>query len=95
MMNQVLRWFAVSAGVVVLAVGSVQACEQAGKNVHVGTITQVNAEEGTFTIHDVAQQRPITFSADAQVLDAIAGVTRQVMVHYQENGDELLALSVR
>lgn len=72
------------------------ACEVAGHNKHVGEITMVDQQAGTFTIHDVEQNGPITFIAtESLIKDAAKAKARgQVMVSFEEKEAGLVAVDI-
>ena len=74
--------------------GSAWACSGAGHNKHVGDVTKINAAAGTFTIHDVETNAPITFKASQEILKDAAKAKGQVLVGYEKNGNDLRAKDI-
>lgn len=70
------------------------ACSAAGDNKHVGTVTSVNEQSKTFTIMDMEQRRPITFSAAAELLDKANSTSSVITVTYEEKDGQLVALEI-
>lgn len=81
------------SGALVFA-GGAWACQVAGHNKHVGEVTQVDKAAGTFTIHDLEADAPITFQASKDVLKDAARAKGQVMVSYEKKGDALQAKDI-
>lgn len=74
--------------VTAFASGTVLACggEDSGK--HIGTVSNVNQGNSTFTIKDMESQKPITFKANEEIMSALAKKSSgQVMVNYEENDE--------
>src|SRR3569833_1327099 len=70
--------------------GGAWACDGAGQNKHVGEVTKIDKTAGTFTIHDVQTNAPITFKASKEILDHAAKAKGQVMVGFVLCGVVLL-----
>jgi len=75
--------------------GGAWACDGAGQNKHVGEVTKIDKTAGTFTIHDVQTNAPITFKASKEILDHAAKAKGQVMVGYEKSGDALKAKDIQ
>ncbi len=80
--------------VTLLAVSAVAApawaCKVAGPDKHVGVVTAVDSESGTFTIMDVETNAPITFQASAKLIKQAKQAQGQVMVSFKEEGQQAL-----
>lgn len=74
--------------------GGAWACESAGHNKHVGEVTKVDTMAGTFTIHDVGMDGPITFTADQAVLKTASQAKGQVLVSFEKKGEKLKAVGL-
>ncbi len=77
-----------------LVAGGAMACQVAGHNKHVGEITKVDGAAGTFTIHDLESDGPITFKADKAMLKDASKAKGQVMVSFEQKGDQLQAVDI-
>lgn len=75
--------------------GGAWACDGAGHNKHVGDVLKVDTTAGTFTIHDVETNAPITFQASKEVLEYAAKAKGQVLVSYEKSGDKLKAKDIQ
>jgi len=87
-MSKKLLLSAVFAAATVFASGAVFACggEDSGK--HIGTVSNVNPGNNTFTIRDMESSKPITFKANAEIMSALAKKhSGEIMVNYEENDD--------
>ncbi len=71
------------------------ACDAAGANKHVGMITAVDDQAGTFTIMDAQTNQPITFAAPKAVLGKAARTKGPATVSYREEKGGLVAEDVR
>ena len=70
--------------------GSVLACGGENSGKHIGNITAVNQNGGTFTIRDMESNSPITFKANSEIMTAVTGASGHVMVNYEENDEGAL-----
>ncbi len=77
-----------------LVAGGAWACTGAGHNKHVGDVTMVDKLAGTFTIHDMESDGPITFTADQAVLQNASQAKGQVTVSFEKKGDKLKAIDL-
>jgi len=75
--------------------GGAYACDGAGQNKHVGDVTKIDRNAGTFTIHDVQTNAPITFKASNEILNDAAKAKGQVLVGYEKSGNALRAKDIR
>lgn len=84
-----------AVGLLVLPFGA-WACEGAGPNTHIGTVTSVNAQDKTFTIRDAQTNQLITFLANNEIIDGLKDAKGSIMVNYEEGSDatKLKALGV-
>lgn len=72
---------------------SALACDAAGPNKHVGQVVAIDMEAGTFTIMDAQTRKPISFQAQADVLNALTADS-EVMVSYKGDDGQLKAVSL-
>lgn len=70
------------------------ACESVGPNKHVGGITAINMDIGTFTIQDAETGHLISFEANSKILTDL-NVKDRVLVSYKDEEDKLIAMDVR
>lgn len=70
------------------------ACVGAGDNKHVGTVSAVNEESKTFTLMDMEQRKPITFSADAELLKKANSASSVITVTFEEKDGQLVAIDI-
>lgn len=70
------------------------ACSGMGPDTHVGLVTGVDTQGGTFTILDAETRQPITFSASSEVLERVSKTKLQIKVTYEKKGGELVAADV-
>lgn len=77
-----------------MVAGGAWACQGAGHNKHVGDVTKVDKTAGTFTIHDMESDGPITFTADQAVLKNASQAKGQVTVSFEKKGDNLQAVAL-
>lgn len=73
---------------------SALACDAMGPGTHMGQLMSVDPTNHTFTIRDAQSGGPITFSANAEILDALKSHSGSVMVNYEENDDGNKAIGV-
>jgi hypothetical protein len=69
------------------------ACESAGPNAHIGTVTAIDNAQKTITLKDAESGKNLTFTATPELLRGIA-VKDQVIVKYAADGARLRATSV-
>lgn len=65
-----------------------------GESHHIGNVTAVDTNAKSFTIMDMATQKPITFAASDKILLAVAGTKQTVTVNYREEKGKLIALKI-
>lgn len=70
------------------------ACGSPGMKTHVGKVLSVDKGAGTFTLLDAESMSPITFNADATLLETISPTAGSVAVTYETLGDTLQALKL-
>jgi hypothetical protein len=73
----------------------VLACGGETSDIHIGSVTEVDGRQNTFTIADVETGQALTFSASREVLLKLNGIQRRVAVKYKQEGLMLVALGVR
>jgi hypothetical protein len=93
-MKSKIVFSAVLVGALVFNGNAALACSVAGPNKHVGEVTAVDNTSATFTIMDAETRAPITFQASAAILKNVSSAKGQVMVSYEEKGDDLVAVDV-
>ncbi len=71
------------------------ACGSPDMKTHVGKILSVDKNAGTFTLIDAESMSPITFNADAALLEKISHAGGRVAVTYETVGDTLQALELK
>lgn len=69
------------------------ACESAGPNKHIGSITAIDTQAKTFTLRDAETEQLITFEATEKILKSLE-VEDRVMVSYKEENGRLIAVDV-
>jgi len=74
--------------------GQAMACSAAGPDKHVGSVTAVDQQAGTFTILDAEKRTPITFVASKQVLSYAAAAKGEVIVRFEQADGGLVAREV-
>jgi hypothetical protein len=86
---------ALGATLLVLAAAApAPACDSAGPNTHVGIVTAVDGQAGTFALKDAESRMSLTFRASAEQLRELV-VGDQVTVTYTEEGQALRARTIR
>src|SRR3989442_13983590 len=90
-MNAIHRLF-VSVLVVVSSAVVVPswACDAIGPNRHVGVVTKIEPNAGTFTIIDAQTERNMTFTASKKILDVLA-LNREFIVTFRMEGSTMKA----
>ncbi len=90
-MNAIHRLF-VSVLVVVSSAVVVPswACDAMGPNRHVGVVTKIEPNAGTFTIIDAQTERNMTFTACKKILDVLA-LNREFIVTFRMEGSTMKA----
>jgi len=68
----------------------VWACSSAGKNVHVGVITQVNAADRLFTITDAETGEAMVFLSEPTLVQPL-NIGDRVAVSYEEQDGKMIA----
>ncbi len=93
-MNAIHRLF-VSVLVVVISavVAPSWACDAMGPNRHVGVVTKIEPNAGTFTIIDAQTERNMTFTASKKILDVLA-LNREFIVTFRMEGQHMRAEAV-
>jgi hypothetical protein len=93
-MNAIHRLF-VSVLVVVISAVVVPswACDAMGPNRHVGVVTKIEPNAGTFTIIDAQTERNMTFTASKKILDVLA-LNREFIVTFRMEGQHMRAEAV-
>ncbi len=71
------------------------ACGSPDMKTHVGKVLSVDKNGGTFTLLDAESMSPITFKADAALLEKISHAGGSVAVTYETLGDTLQALELK
>jgi len=72
---------------------SAVACKAAGKDKHVGVVTNIDQKTGTFTIKDAETLHLMTFQATVKQLQELK-IRDQIMVSYKEQDGKLIALDI-
>ncbi len=70
------------------------ACDAMGPGAHMGQLLSVDPGNNSFTIRDAQSGGPITFSADANILNALKNHSGSVKVDYEENDEGNKAVDV-
>ena len=91
MMKKILLIVAIYSFV---AYQSAFACAGAGDNKHVGTVAAVNEESKTFTLMDMEQRKPITFSTDAELLEKANSASSVITVTFEEKDGQIIAIDI-
>ncbi|MDH3316415.1 MAG: hypothetical protein OER43_11705 [Gammaproteobacteria bacterium] len=71
------------------------ACGSPDMKTHVGKVLSVDKNAGTFTLLDAESMSPITFNADAALLEKISHAGERVAVAYETMGNRLQALELK
>lgn len=79
---------------IMFSIGSAMACSGAGKNRHIGNVTEVNLVAMTLTIQDAETTDFLTFTADKEALEGIKETDR-VLIDYKENDGDLVAVKIQ
>ena len=79
---------------IVFSVGGAMACSGAGKNRHIGNVTEVNPGAMTLTIRDAETSDLLTFTADKEALAGIKEADR-VLIDYKVNDGDLVAVKIQ
>ena len=91
------RWLVVVlGGIVVLstvAVDTALACTAAGKNKHVGVVTQLNAASRQVTIKDAETGSAIVFVSEPTLIAPLK-IGDQVTVSYEEKDGKMIANAI-
>jgi hypothetical protein len=69
------------------------ACDAMGPNRHVGVVTKIEPNAGTFTIIDAQTERNMTFTASKKILDVLA-LNREFIVTFRMEGQHMRAEAV-
>ncbi len=69
------------------------ACDAMGPNRHVGVVTKIEPNSGTFTIIDAQTERNMTFTASKKILDVLA-LNREFIVTFRMEGQHMRAEAV-
>ena len=70
------------------------ACDSLGPDRHVGQVTQIDSQAGTFTILDAQTQGPMTFSALPEILQALV-IHKPFIVTFRMTDHQMEAQSVQ
>ncbi len=70
------------------------ACAGAGDNKHIGMVTSIDEQTKTFTIMDMEQRKPITFSAAAELLEKANSASSVITVTFEEKDGQLIAIEI-
>ncbi len=65
-----------------------------GDNKHIGRVSAVNEDSKTFTIMDMEQRKPITFSADAKLLEKANSASSVITVTFEEKDGQIIAIDI-
>lgn len=65
-----------------------------GESNHIGNVTAVDTRAKSFTIMDMATQKPLTFAASDTILLAVASTKQAITVNFREENGKLIALKV-
>jgi hypothetical protein len=85
---------AVALAVFVLSAAPVAlACESAGPNAHIGTVTAVDVQKNTLSLKDAESGMKLTFVASPDLLKTVK-VNDQVKVTFTEDGKTLRATAI-
>ncbi|HSG05646.1 MAG TPA: hypothetical protein VLB09_04535 [Nitrospiria bacterium] len=79
---------------IALAAPAAMACSGAGKDRHIGNVTELNPGALTLTILDAETQKPLTFRAHESEIAKLKESDR-VMIDYKEEEGELVAVRIR
>lgn len=71
------------------------ACGPPDLKTHVGKVLSVDKSAGTFTLIDAESMSPVTFSADAKLLEQLSRASGNVAVKYETIGETLRALELK
>lgn len=69
------------------------ACDAMGPNRHVGIVTKIEPNAGTFTIIDAQTERNMTFTASKKILDMLT-LNREFIVTFRMEGRHMRAEAV-
>jgi hypothetical protein len=91
------RTLSLLAVIVVSSVFSVNtsACSAMGSTTHAGKILAFNEGDRTFTILDVETMKPITFSADAEIMQKVVNAEGMAIVDFARDATGLTATRVK
>ena len=67
-------------------------CDAMGPNRHVGLVTKIDPQAGTFTIIDAQLVKPLTFNAEKKILD-IVKVNGSFIITFRMDGTQMKAES--
>ena len=85
---------AVALGTLTMA-APLWACEAAGPNTHMGTVTSVDASKGTLVLRDAESSKDIAFVADMPAMLAGIAPKDYVTVVFAAEGKTLHVKSIR
>ncbi len=92
------RWLAVvMGGLVVVSVAAVEtavACTAAGKDTHVGVVTQVNAAGRQLTIKDAETGSAISFVSESALIAPLK-IGDQIVISYEAKDGKLVAKQIK
>lgn len=67
--------------------GAALACGGDSSGKHIGKVVDIDQGGSRFTIQDMESQSPVTFSATAELIEAVTNAGGSVMVTYEEEMD--------
>ncbi len=65
-------------------------CDAMGPNRHVGLVTKIDPQAGTFTIIDAQMEKPLTFTAEKKILDAVK-LNSSFIITFRMDGKQMKA----
>ena len=84
----------VLAVVVLSAAPAAFACQAAGPNAHIGTVTAIDSEKKTLSLKDAESGMALTFVTTPELLKGVK-VKDEVTVVYKSEGKTLRATSIK
>ena len=92
-MMRLLTMGAVALGFTLIAALPSLACDAMGPNRHVGVVTAIDPQAGSFTIVDAQTREPISFTAQEEILNTLR-LNSRFIVTFKEEGDKIEAEDV-
>lgn len=93
-MNKIQRFI---LSMIVIAIVSVSlpalACDAMGPNRHVVVVSKIDPKAGTFTIIDAQMQKPLTFTAQEQILEVLK-LNQSIIITFRMDGQRMKAEAV-